>query len=62
MDQNRTKPTIDEILPYSSSFFQQPTIDLAQSLLGCLLVKETSEGTSGGYIVETEAYMGPMGS
>nr|WP_256237022.1 DNA-3-methyladenine glycosylase [Bacillus sp. EB600] len=60
MDQNRIKPAIAEILPHPSSFFQQSTIDLAQSLLGCLLVKETLEGTAGGYIVETEAYMGPM--
>ncbi|WP_186576821.1 DNA-3-methyladenine glycosylase [Aquibacillus kalidii] len=42
------------------SFYKQPTLKLAQSLLGCLLIKETSEGTTIGMIVETEAYMGPV--
>ena len=45
--------------PLSEHFFQQPTLTLAQSLLGCLLVKETAEGTTAGIIVETEGYIGP---
>lgn len=45
--------------PLKQDFFSLPTLELAKALLGCLLIKETAEGTTAGYIVETEAYVGP---
>lgn len=48
-----------KLIPLEASFFNCPTLDLAQSLLGQLLVKETKAGVAAGWIVETEAYIGP---
>ncbi|RSD29190.1 DNA-3-methyladenine glycosylase [Mesobacillus subterraneus] len=53
-DQSYFFPILDKY------FFQQPTLELAVSLLGCVLIKECDEGTAAGMIVETEAYIGPM--
>jgi len=47
-------------IPVEEEFFQQPTLKLAEALLGCKLVKETKDGIAAGMIVETEAYIGPM--
>lgn len=45
--------------PLDSKYYEQPTLELARSLLGKVLVFETDKGTSAGWIVETEAYIGP---
>jgi DNA-3-methyladenine glycosylase len=60
VDQYQSKFTKDKLLPVSKTFFHMPTIDLAQALLGCLLVNMSKKGIAAGYIVETEAYRGPM--
>ncbi|WP_054637026.1 DNA-3-methyladenine glycosylase [Thalassobacillus sp. C254] len=45
--------------PLPVDFYQKSTLTLAKALLGHILIKETKEGVTAGYIVETEAYMGP---
>ena len=41
------------------SFYQRDTITVAKSLLGKILVHESSQGLTAGRVVETEAYLGP---
>lgn len=55
--------TNKDVVPFdklSEKFYELPTIDLAKKLLGCLLIKESVDGTTAGFIVETEAYLGAM--
>ncbi|GGM40882.1 putative 3-methyladenine DNA glycosylase [Paraliobacillus quinghaiensis] len=51
--------TLSELKCLDSSIYHLPTLDIAKKLLGCILIKETTEGTAAGIIVETEAYIGP---
>lgn len=51
--------TNGRILPVDPALFRLPTLELACRLLGMLLVKESADGSAGGWIVETEAYIGP---
>jgi DNA-3-methyladenine glycosylase len=45
------------ILP--RAYFNRPTLDVAQSLIGKYLVRENVHGQIAGKIVEVEAYVGP---
>ncbi|WP_409274061.1 DNA-3-methyladenine glycosylase [Neobacillus sp. SCS-31] len=59
MDINHNGKNCSVFVPLDREFFEQPTLALARSLLGCILAKETTEGLAAGYIAETEAYIGP---
>lgn len=54
-----TLAPLDLTSRFSPMDFEQPTLHLAQRLLGCLLVHDSPEGLTAGRIVETEAYLGP---
>lgn len=44
------------ILP--TSFFSRPTLEVAEDIIGAVLIRRSIEGTTSGIIVEAEAYRG----
>jgi len=46
-----------QMKPLSKTFFNQPTLQLAEALLGQHLIHDSPEGLTVGKIVETEAYL-----
>ena len=47
---------------YQQFFTGRPTVEIAKDLLGKLVKYQTKSGIIGGYIVETEAYLGEKDS
>src|SRR5699024_7359369 len=45
--------------PVKRSFFDAPSLTLAQALLGNYIIHDVAQGRVVGKIVETEAYLGP---
>ncbi len=46
-------------MPLSAAFYDRDPTPVARELLGCTLIMTDAVGEVGGFIVETEAYLGP---
>ncbi len=53
---------INMLTKYQQFFTGRPTVEIAKDLLGKLVKYQTENGIIGGYIVETEAYLGEKDS
>jgi DNA-3-methyladenine glycosylase len=51
-------PALSTLVALSTSFFDRHPAEVAPDLLGCFVVSTSDDVTTGGMIVETEAYLG----
>lgn len=49
----------EPLTPLPRSFYEAPVLDVAEAMIGALLVHRAHEGLTAGRIVECEAYRGP---
>lgn len=57
--EQRVDRAAPEPRPWAPGRFARPSVELARSLLGALVVRDEPDGRTAGLVVETEAYGGP---